>query len=245
MSRRWATDEELTRALSTLEPSIEPHDVAAAVSRRVAEGPPRLRARDRFSIQPRGRRAALVVLAILLLGATIAAGTKLVVGAIEIQETNAPGDVSTALPETGPNLGRPTTVDAAGAALGFDVLIPSELGEPDGVFIDAGASHVSLTWLPDERLPRISGTPWGAILIEFEGDVVEAVKGGVSIGGAEWVDAGGIQGFWLAEPHVLHLADGTTLRVQGNVLLFQSGETTLRLESGLDQAAAIRVAASI
>ena len=151
---------------------------------------------------------------------------------------------TTALPETGPNLGRPTTVDAAGAALGFDVLVPAELGEPDGVFVDADASHVSLTWLPDGRLSRIPGTPWGAILIEFSGDKVQAVKS-VAIDGAEWVDAGGVRGYWLAEPHVLQLADGTTFRVRGNVLLFQSGRTTLRLESGLDQAAAIRLAASI
>ena len=45
--------------------------------------------------------------------------------------------------------------------------------------------------------------------------------------------------------HVLELADGTIFRVRGNVLLFQSDGTTLRLESGLDQAAAIRLAASI
>lgn len=244
MSRRWASDEDLTRALSALEPPIEPHDMATAVSRRIAEGPQRLRARDRFSIQPRGRRAALVVLAILVLGATIAAGTKLVVGAIEIRETDAPSDTSAALPETGPNLGRSTTVEAAGAALGFDVLVPAELGEPDGVFIDGDASHVSLTWLPDGRLPRIPGSPWGAILIEFGGDEVQAVKS-VLIDGAEWVDAGGVRGYWLAEPHVLQLADGTTFRVRGNVLIFQRGRTTLRLESGLDQAAAIRLAASI
>ena len=43
---------------------------------------------------------------------------------------------------------------------------------------------------------------------------------------------------------VVNLANGTTFRVQGNVLLFRSGGTTLRLESGLDQAAAIRLAAS-
>ncbi len=182
-----------------------------------------------------------MVLAILVLGATIAAGTKLVVGAIEIRETDTPSDSTTAaLPETGPNLGRSTTVDAAGAALGFDVLVPAELGEPDGVFIDGDASHVSLTWLPDGRLPRIPGTPWGAILIEFGGDEVQAVKS-VLIDGAEWVDAGGVRGYWLAEPHVLQLADGTTFRVRGNVLIFQRGRTTLRLESGLDQAAAIRL----
>ena len=243
MSRRWDSDEELTRALSALEPSIEPHDVAAAVLRRISEGPQQLRARDRFSIQPRGRRMVVVALAILLIGATVAAGSRLVIGAIEIRETDTPSDTTTALPETGPNLGRPATVDAAGGAVGFDVVVPDELGEPDGVFIDADASHVSLTWLPDERLSRIPGTPWGAILMEFGGDDVLAVKG-AAIDGAEWVDEGGIRGYWLAEPHVLQLANGTTFRVQGNVLLFRSGGTTLRLESGLDQAAAIRLAAS-
>lgn len=244
MSRRWANDEELTRALSALGPLIEPHDVAAAVSRRLTEEPQRLRARDRFSIQPRGRRVVVVALAILLIGATVAAGSRLVFGAIEIRETDTPSDSTTALPETGPNLGRRTTVDAAGAAVGFDVLVPAGLGEPDGVFIDVDASHVSLTWLPDASVPRIPGTPWGAILIEFGGDDVQAMKE-ASIGGAEWVDEGGVRGYWLAEPHVLQLADGTLFRVHGNVLLFQSGGTTLRLESGLDQAAAIRLAASM
>ena len=87
-------------------------------------------------------------------------------------------------------------------------------------------------------------SPWGAILIEFGGDEVQAVKS-VLIDGAEWVDAGGVRGYWLAQPHVLQLADGTTFRVRGNVLIFQRGRTTLRLESGLDQAAAIRLAASV
>jgi hypothetical protein len=218
--------------------------MAAAVSRRIVQGTQPLRTRDRFSIQPRGRRVIVVALAILLIGATIAAGTKLVIGAIEIRETDAPSDTTTALPETGPNLGRPTTFDAAGAAVGFDVLMPAALGEPDGVFIDDDASHVSLTWLPDERLSRIPGTPWGAILMEFGGDDVQAMKT-AAIDGAEWVDEGGIRGYWLDEPHTLQLADGTLFRVHGNVLLFQSGGTTLRLESGLDKAAAIRLAASM
>ncbi len=244
MSRRWATDEELARALSALGPAIEPHDVAADVSRRIAEGTPRLGARDRFWIQSRGRKVVVVALAILLIGATVAAGTKLVFGAIEIRETDTPSDATTALPETGPNLGRSTTLDTALAAMGFDVLVPAEIGEPDGVFIDDDASHVSLTWLPDERLSRLRGTPWGAILVEFGGDDVQAMKE-ASIGGAERVDEGGVRGYWLAEPHVLQLADGTLFRVRGNVLLFQRGRTTLRLESGLDQAAAIRLAASI
>ena len=244
MSHRWASDEELTRALAALEPPIEPYEMAANVSRRIVEGSQPLRARDRFTMLPRARRTVVVVLAILVLGATIAAGTKLVVGAIEIRETDTPSDSTTTLPETGPNLGRPTTVDAAGAALGFDVLVPAELGEPDGVFIDGDASHVALTWLPDGRLPQIPGVPWGAILIEFGGDEVQAVKS-VLIDGAEWVDAGGVRGYWLAQPHMLQLADGTTFRVRGNVLIFQRGRTTLRLESGLDQAAAIRLAASV
>jgi hypothetical protein len=244
MSRRWDTDEELTRALSALQLPIEPQDVTAAVSRRIAQGPQALRTRDLFTIQPRGRRVIVVALAILVIGATIAAGTKVVFGAIEIRETDAPIDTTTALPETGPNLGRPTTVEAASAAVGFDVLMPDELGEPDGVFIDDDASHVSLTWLPEERLSRIPGTSWGAILMEFGGDDELAMKT-ASIDGAEWVDEGGIRGYWLADAHVLQLADGTLFRVDGNVLLFQSGGTTMRLESGLDQAAAIRLAASI
>lgn len=243
MSRQRMSDQELARALSTLEPEFGPVDLAASVSLEISQGTRRLGARDRFTLLPQGRRRIAVVLAVLLLGATIAAGTKLVVGAIQIQETNVPGDPASLVPETGPNLGRSTTLDDAGAKVGFEVLVPVELGEPDAVFIDPGASRVSLTWLPDEDLPRIPGTPWGAILIEFGGDWVQAVKQ-VPIDGAEWVDVGRFTGYWLEGPHVLQLEDGTAFRVSGNVLLFQRRGTTLRLETRLDQAAAIRLANS-
>ena len=68
----------------------------------------------------------------------------------------------------------------------------------------------------------------------------------VLIDGAEWVDAGGVRGYWLAGPHVLQLADGTTFRVRGNVLLVQRGDaTTMRLETRLGLAEAIRIVQSI
>ena len=242
MSQRWSDDQELAHALSALEPRLEPLDVAA-ISDRIARTPRRLQARDRFALLPRGQRRVAVLLAVLLLGATMAAGTKLLVGAIQIRETGVPGSSASLVPETGPNLGRPTTLDEAGARVGFDVLVPAELGEPDAVFIDEDASRVSLTWLPDDRLPDIPRTPWGAILIEFGGDKIQAVKE-IPVDGAEWVDAAGINGYWLSGPHVLRLADGTAFRVSGNVLIFQRGETTLRLETGLEQAAAIELADS-
>ena len=244
MSRQWMGDQELGRALSTLEPEFGPSvDLAASVSLRISQGPHRLGARDRFALLPRGGRTITVLLAALLLGATIAAGAKLVIGAIQIQETDVPGDSVSLVPETGPNLGRPTTLDEAGARVGFDVRVPVALGEPDAVFIDEETSRVSLTWLPADDLPRIPGTPWGAILIEFRGDRIQAVKE-VPIDGAERVDAGRIEGYWLSAPHVLRLEDGTAFRVDGNVLLFEREATTLRLELGLDRAAAIKLAES-
>ncbi len=244
MSPNWGSDQELARALSSLEGPTDQVDLAASVSRRIAEAPPRLQARDRFALLPRGGRRVAVLLVLLLLGATVAAGTRLVVGAIEIQDTGAPGGATSLVPETGPNLGRSTTLADAKTRAAFEVLVPSALGDPDAVFIDEGGSRVSLAWRSDDQLPAITGTQWGALVVEFGGDKVLAVKQ-MAVDGGEWVDVGDVQGYWIEGPHVLQLADGTAFRVRGNVLLVQRGDTTMRLEIRLGLAEAVRIVESI
>ena len=94
------------------------------------------------------------------------------------------------------------------------------------------------------ELPAITGTQWGALVVEFGGDKVLAVKQ-MAVDGGEWVDVGDVQGYWIEGPHVLQLADGTAFRVRGNVLLVQRGDTTMRLEIRLGLAEAVRIVESI
>jgi hypothetical protein len=63
-------------------------------------------------------------------------------------------------------------------------------------------------------------------------------------GTVEWVEvAPGVQGLWIAgAPHVVFFPD-TSPRLAGNVLVWERGGVTFRLEGpGLDQPGALRVA---
>ncbi len=245
MSWRAMSDEELMGALSSLEPDVAGSEVATAVARRIAGGPGRVSRRDAFALWPRGRRRFAVALAVFVLATTVAAGSKVVIGAIQIQRAPEAAYAPSTVPETGPNLGRAVTLVEAEARVKFQIMVPMALGDPDAVFLDHAASRVSMTWLPRSDLPRIAGTPWGAILIEFGGDDILAVKQVPTEGSPEAIDIAGTRGYWLEGPHTLQLADGTALRVSGNVVILERDGTTLRLETVLDRAGAIRTAASM
>jgi len=59
---------------------------------------------------------------------------------------------------------------------------------------------------------------------------------------------GGNDGYWISGPHDLVLRTPTGERrflVQGNVLLWQDGDTTFRLETALAEADAIALAETV
>ncbi|MEP7059968.1 MAG: hypothetical protein ABI828_04490 [Actinomycetota bacterium] len=189
---------------------------------------------------PRRRLLAVVVAGLLLLAGT-AEAARLVIGAIAIDVL--PGPPPSTVPETGPDLGSRVTMGAARTAVGFQVLVPQGMGEPDGVFVDGG--RVTLVWRSGAELPRIAGTPWGLVIVELRGDAVIAVKEMTEGTAIDSVHVGSASGFFIAGPTDLLLAGGRRLSVPGDVVLWQRGAVTLRSESLLSKADALRLAASI
>jgi hypothetical protein len=86
--------------------------------------------------------------------------------------------------------------------------------------------------------------------MEFRGDAALATKilYGDARGSVEPVTVGGEDGYWLTGPHELDVVTGAGNRrflVGGNVLLWRSGDLTLRLETALPKSDALRIADSI
>jgi hypothetical protein len=257
-------EEELRRAVTAAGALIDwpaPPDLAAAVSRAIAlrgGAPPSY---SGYRLPGSGRRRALVlaVVAVILLAA-VAGAAKLVIdlGAVSLEVV--PGR-PTALPGTPANagaFGEPVTLDEAAAIVGFTPLVPEALGEPDRVWAERrpsasgasiGSARVVLAWRPTAQLPRIPGTPWGAVLMEFAGDVNSAAKRlYAETGSLRRVAVDGQTAFWTTSPHELDLLgpDGMeSYLVTGNVLLWNEPPLTLRLETTVGVRAAIEIAGSI
>jgi hypothetical protein len=249
---RSMSDEQLGTALTTLDiewpptPELAPPVMALTTSaghRRVVRLP-----------LSRSKRIMLIAAAtvLLLAGAAVAAKIAIDLGAVVIEVTpSVPGGNPT--PSVAPT-GEPVTLAEAGALLGREIVVPGRLGRPDRtwadeVLTDAGeVSRVTMAWRARPDLPAISGTRFGALLMVFEGDVDQASKtlhedtGVVQL---ETVD--GVDYYWTTGTHLLELLTGEGIvyvRVEGNVLLWRDGPHTLRLETSLPKADALRIARS-
>jgi hypothetical protein len=236
-------DEELGRALHALEPMLvapTAPDVRGPVVDAIRSG---RRPRRRFSS---GARVAILVAAALLLLATAAAAARFVihVGGIRIEPPPTTSPSASHPPLTGPAFGEPTTLGAAGEEAGVRPIVPPALGQPDRVWItrgiEPGSVMVAMAWFPRKDLPRIPGTPYGASLIEVEGDA-ELV--------AKYVDPRHVRtsggAYWIARPHEVELltGDGTrTFHVTGHTLIWERGDLALRLETHLPLADALALA---
>jgi hypothetical protein len=181
--------------------------------------------------------------------------------------TPSPPMAPTPLPtEPGFDLGRPVSLADARAGAGFGVLVPTPpaLGTPDQVWLsgDPPLARVSLVYgssasVPTPSLvPGATGATGESLLTEFLGSVdpngfQKTVGPGTTV---EPLTLGGASAYWISgAPHqlaVLYRAvDGSetfeTTRVVGNVLIWQVGAVTLRLETTLGRTDALMVADSV
>jgi hypothetical protein len=181
---------------------------------------------------------------------------------------SSPGTGPTATPTSQPieSLGLGDRVDpgAADAAAGRHVLLPtlSELGRPLGVFIRGtspstlvSAAYAATSAIPaGSQAPIAGGTPVAILVMELPGAsdaryLQKMLPPGTTI---EPVAVAGHPGLWIAgEPHeLLYVApDGSVenepARLAGNVLAWNDGALTFRIEGAPDLPTAMRIAASM
>ena len=161
-------------------------------------------------------------------------------------------------------LGEPVDPKDVDLAAGYHVLLPTllELGRPLGVFVRGsaptalvGAAYAATPTIPAGSLaPIAAGQPVAILVMEFPGAsdadyLQKMLPPGTSI---EPVTVGGKAGFWIAgQPHeLLYLAlNGDVLdepaRLAANVLAWNDGDRTIRIEGAPDLATAMRIAASL
>lgn len=216
------------------------------------------------------RRSLLIAVVALLALVVAAAAIGLGVPGIRIDlrqlPTQAPAttagaptpSASTASGTSGPTarptppdqeLGPIVNLDQARSGTGFGVLLPTVTGFE-------APTEVHLNGVQPFTRVALWYAPQGTLLTEFLGEIQpdafqKVVGGGTTV---EPARVGQADGWWIAgAPHELMLAfrdpDGQVrwqqVTVTGNVLVWQAGRVTLRLETPLDRAGAIAVATSL
>jgi hypothetical protein len=212
--------------------------------------------RPRLSLPSRRRTIALVAAAVLLLGgAAFAAKVVIDLGAVTIDVVPSRPIALPTTVETGRAFGRPSTLGAAEAEAGFTASIPAALGAPDHVWVGKTAalgpptSRVVLAWDPRPDLPAIDRLPWGAVLMELRGDA--AMIGKTVFADAGTLDVVHVDGdvaYWITGVHTLTIVTpyGTRdLRITGNVLVWQRGGLTYRMEIAASRDRAVAIAESL
>jgi hypothetical protein len=156
-------------------------------------------------------------------------------------------------------LGPSVSLAEAQATVPFDILIPTAPGftTPDEIDLikTFATGRVSLLYEARPGLPAASQTGVGMVITEFEAepDVSFIEKKLIPSGTViDSVRVNGEPGFWIeGEPHELYYVgpDGLpfrdTARLAGNVLIWQHGSVTLRLEAEISKAQALAIAESV
>jgi hypothetical protein len=147
-------------------------------------------------------------------------------------------------------LGTRVSLEEAQAAVDFDILLPSQLGDPDEVYLNGSlpGGVVTLLYRPDDDLPDSGG--FGLLVTQFAGRTVK-VKEVPSETTVEEVSVDGRPGYWIAGPHTLSYRDAAErdgaadFRRSGQSLVWERDGVTLRLESGLGRDESIALAGSL
>ncbi len=157
-----------------------------------------------------------------------------------------------ALPGEGLGLGAAVDANEAAELAGLEPLVldRAELGPPDATYVTAG--RVTQVWASGAELPATQVPDVGLLVTQLRGRVGEGWFEKQLVGGAARVEetrVAGSRGWWVTgRPHSLVYIDERgeaveeTRRVVGDVLIWQRGEITLRIESALGRDATIELA---
>lgn len=213
---------------------------------------PRVLARIRR--RPRWRALALAAAVLAAVVAAVLAASPdarsrvldwLRIGGVEIRRTEELPDVPL---RAEPVFGERVSLEEARRRVDFPVLLPSRLEEPDLVyhreFPPGGA--VTLVW-GDAGDPRLALTQWAGRVVEPV--VLKLIPPGTS---ADMLRIDGGLGVWLdGAPHVLfvHPPGGgeevEDLYLAGNVLVWEKGERSYRIEAAIGRDEALEIARSL
>ena len=153
-------------------------------------------------------------------------------------------------------MGSRTTLEEARDRIAFGPLVPTDLGDPDFVYLREPPSggELSLAYRPRAGLPRARTTPYGLLVSEFRGDIHPDLVGKLagpstrierlSIEGrpAIWIE--GAQHFFFYRDPSGNVVEGE-LRLAQNVLLLERDKLLVRFESALDRERAVAIARSL
>lgn len=225
----------------------ETPDLAPRVRQRLAAG-----SRPRRSLRParRGLVLAFATIAVAVIAAMAVPQSRAAIlkffglRGVEIQRVEKLPPVPR---QTTLALGDEITLEQAQARAGFDVVIPEELGDPDHVYyLDFPVGGMVSFVYGDTQEPR-------ALFTQFRATVEESIyKKVLENTRIEPLSIAGQPGFWLTgEPHVFYYVDAQgvfddeNVRLAGDVLLWERGQLTLRLEGDLSKADAAEIAESV
>jgi hypothetical protein len=240
----------------------EAPDLAGAVGRRLAAEPalPEHRPARRRPIVFR-RSLAIALLALLVLAGGVFAAVPSVRDAV-LEFFGLQGATVEQRKELPPlkagvlRLGEPTTLDEAAERLRFEPLVPADLGEPDGVYVDevVPGGQLSLTYRARPGLPEARSTGVGLLVDEFRGDLAPEYMGKIA-SQATSVDEFSLDGekaIWLeGAPHFFFYRTTDQpivedqLRIAQNVLLLEKGNLLIRLEGAFNRDRAVELARSL
>ncbi|MDQ6879300.1 MAG: hypothetical protein M3082_16720 [Candidatus Dormibacteraeota bacterium] len=165
-----------------------------------------------------------------------------------------PGPLGTRL-----GLGSQTTLSSASIAVAWHVLAPSNLGQPDEVYLQLPTlgppqGEVTLVYAARTGIPTSGQTGVGVLITEARG-AVNTDFFGKTLGPdatLQEVTIAGHHGYWIAgQPHVFFLIDSNgntrdeTLRLATNTLLIDFEGTIVRVEGDLTKAQALEIASSL
>lgn len=264
--RERLSDEQLESALRELGAALRyppTHDLLPAVRARITQPVKRPSLWDalrvpRFAYAPALATLAIILVAALALQPGVRATAIEVLGLRGIEIFRAPTP-PTAAPAGAPRLGDARRVGSVGEAASIAdirVFVPAALGAPDEVYVrnEQLGGGVTLVYLTRPGIPVSQFAGVSVLVTEVRGSVEPAFFAKVLPPGtqAEEVRINGARGFWLAgAPHSVFYRDASgnaiaeTLRLAGNVLLWEQGDLLLRIEAQIDRDEALRIATSM
>lgn len=152
--------------------------------------------------------------------------------------------------------GERSTLEDAQGSVPFGIKVPKrdDMHDPDEVWLrtSGDVAAVSLIYAATDDLPEIGDTGVGMLVMEFQTseEAPFLAKRSMGNGMLSLVRVNGAEGFWIENGELVTLPPALNgvpdhTRRSGNVLIWSDGATTFRLETALNQDAAMRIAESL